>query len=101
MENPLIFEVNDLDWTMGELAHLFSQANRIGTLPHELNPNLFHSAWSVLNHQPPEIAEQCRNILISILTAPLWRVSQSGGITRNLYPAKLISLKCYENPILS
>jgi len=41
------FEPQELDWAMGELLHLFSQANRLGVYPHELRPDIFHPAWSV------------------------------------------------------
>jgi hypothetical protein len=97
----MMFEADDLDWAMGELAHLFSHANRVGILPHELNPDLFHGAWSVLNCQPFVVAEYCRSILLSMLTAPLWQISQSGGITRNFYRTKFSNPKRYENPLLN
>jgi hypothetical protein len=66
------FEADDLDWAMGELAHLFMQANRTGIYPHELNPALFHSAWSVLCAQPFEVAWKCRETLMK-MSSGNWR----------------------------
>ncbi len=77
------FETDDLDWAMGELANLFAESNRVGILPHQLNPGLFSEAWTVLCFQPLEISTRCRQTLISMLTAPLWQVSKEGYITRN------------------
>ncbi|WP_293006810.1 hypothetical protein [Nitrosomonas sp.] len=77
------FDTDDLDWAMGELTNLFAQANRVGILPHQLNPGLFSEAWTVLCFQPLEISTRCRQTLISMLTAPLWQVSKEGYIKRN------------------
>jgi hypothetical protein len=91
------FENDDLDWAMGELANLFAESNRVGILPHQLNPGLFSEAWTVLCFQPLEISTRCRQTLISMLTAPLWQVSKEGYIKRNFgfnYPDKPIR---YEN----
>jgi hypothetical protein len=77
------FENDDLDWAMGELANLFAESNRVGILPHQLNPGLFSEAWTVLCFQPLEISTRCRQTLISMLTAPLWQVSKEGYIKRN------------------
>ena len=77
------FETDDLDWAMGELANLFAESNRVGILPHQLNPGLFSEAWTVLCFQPLEISTRCRQTLISMLTAPLWQVSKEGYIKRN------------------
>lgn len=77
------FETDDLDWAMGELANLFAESNRVGILPHQLNPGLFSEAWTVLCFQPLEVSTRCRQTLISMLTAPLWQVSKEGYIKRN------------------
>ncbi|MCC8995971.1 MAG: hypothetical protein LM517_02690 [Nitrosomonas sp.] len=77
------FEVDDLDWAMGELANIFAEANRIGVLPHQINPGLFYEAWTVLCFQSTEVSNCCRQTLISMLTAPLWQVSKEGYIKRN------------------
>ncbi len=77
------FETDDLDWAMGELANLFAEANRVGILPHQLNPRLFYEAWTALCFQPLEISTRCRQTLISMLTAPSWQVSKEGYIKRN------------------
>jgi hypothetical protein len=76
------FEADDLDWAMGELANLFADANRLGILPHEINPSLFYEAWTVLCFQPIEVSTRCRQTLISMLTFPLWQVSKEGYIKR-------------------
>lgn len=65
------FEIDDLDWAMGELLQLFNHANRLGVYPHELNPKLFRSAWSVISWQPVEISVRCRDILMKTKTG-LW-----------------------------
>lgn len=70
------FEVDDLDWAMGELLQLFARANRVGVPPHELDAALFHSAWSVLNAQPIEVRLRCRDTLMFLITRPL--LFQSG-----------------------
>src|ERR1035438_5353016 len=46
------FAVDDFDWAFGELVHLFSVACRTYRMPHEINPALFHEAWTLLNPQP-------------------------------------------------
>ncbi len=55
----------DLDWGLGELLHLFCLAGRIGRYPHELDPGLFHSAWTVLNAQPFDVRMTCRSIVLN------------------------------------
>jgi hypothetical protein len=75
-EAKMNFEVDDLDWAMGELLQLFARANRVGVPPHELDAALFHSAWSVLNAQPIEVRLRCRDTLMFLITRPL--LFQSG-----------------------
>jgi hypothetical protein len=58
------FEPDDLDWAMGELLHLFDRASRLGILPHELDPAIFHPAWSVLNAQPFEVRQTAHRTLM-------------------------------------
>lgn len=58
------FELDDLDWAMGELLTLFSRANRRGVMPHELNPALFHEAWTCLNAQPFHVSLWWHRILM-------------------------------------
>ncbi len=80
------FERDDLDWAMGELMHLFSRASLVGIPPHELDPDLFYDAWTVLCHQKYEVAVRCHWTLISMLTHPLLRSK-----------TKLPSVKRYAN----
>lgn len=77
------FEMDDLDWAMGELANLFAEANSVGKFPHELDRELFYAAWTVLCFQPLEVSTRCRQTLISMLTAPLWQVSREGYIKKS------------------
>jgi hypothetical protein len=77
------FEMDDLDWAMGELANLFAQANRVGKFPHELDRELFYGALTVLCFQSLEVSTRCRQTLISMLTAPLWQVSKEGYIKKS------------------
>ena len=53
------FEPDDLDCAMGELLTVFEQAMWEGRWPHELNPTLFHAAWTVINAQPFEVSRKC------------------------------------------
>jgi len=76
------FEVDDLDWAMGELLQLFSAANRAGVYPHELRPDIFRPAWSVLNAQPFEVAQRCQRVLMATLTRPLRHVDQARSVKR-------------------
>ena len=64
------FDADDLDWAMGELLHLFTMASRTWMRPHEVNPKLFQSAWSVLNAQPFPIRAHCLDILKQARNAP-------------------------------
>ena len=82
----ILFDRDDLDWAMGELLHLFYEANFLASFPHKLNPDLFYSAWSILCYQPFEVAVRCCWILSSVLTYPLR--------SKIRFP----SLKPYENP---
>lgn len=60
------FDADDLDWAFGELLHLFSIACRTYRLPHEIDPALFHAAWSVLNAQPFEVRDKCHKRLMEV-----------------------------------
>lgn len=66
------FERDDFDWAYGELLELFERANREGVYPHELRPELFHSAWRVLNAQPFEVRTACFRALTAKLTRELY-----------------------------
>jgi hypothetical protein len=50
------FEGDDLDWALGELMHLTSQAKSAGVLPHLYSPALFAACRRVINAQPFEVA---------------------------------------------
>ncbi|MCB1976766.1 MAG: hypothetical protein KDE66_07135 [Nitrosomonas sp.] len=76
------FEIDDLDWAMGELANLFSKANRTGIYPHELDYYLFHNAWGVLCMQPFQISSRCRQTLLLMLTEPYWKTYGNGTVIR-------------------
>lgn len=82
------FDPDDLDWAMGELLHLFAHANRVGFYPHELNPGVFHSAWSVLNAQHFEVRLRCRDILVGMITRPLRHIAPASPAKRyaNFWP---------------
>ena len=64
------FDADDFDWAFGELLHLFSIAGRTYRLPHEIDPALFHEAWSVLNAQPFEVRDKCQKRLMEVWTKP-------------------------------
>lgn len=91
------FEADDLDWAMGELANLFAAANRLGTLPHQINPGLFYEAWTVLYFQSIDVSTRCQKILISMLTFPLWQVSKEGYIKRSFRFNNINKPMRYEN----
>ena len=61
------FELDDIDWAMGELLELFSRANRRGVMPHEVDTLLFHEAWTCLNAQPFQLRRRCYRILMDKL----------------------------------
>ena len=63
------FDLDDLDWAMGELANLFAKANRVGIFPHLLDPDLFYNDWIVLNRQTFEVRSRCHQTLLSMLTS--------------------------------
>jgi hypothetical protein len=60
------FEGDDVDWALGELMHLTSQAKIAGVLPHLYNPTLFYACRRVINAQPFEIASQLHAIWMSM-----------------------------------
>jgi hypothetical protein len=72
------FEPADLDWVMGELLHLFARARQLGVFPHQLDPELFHAAWTVLSMQPFPVRERCHFILMNghrAFAFPYYRLS--------------------------
>ncbi|PTN08866.1 hypothetical protein [Nitrosomonas aestuarii] len=73
------FEVDDLDWAMGELANLFANSKRTGIYPHELDYYLFHNAWGALCIQPFKIRFSCRQNLFQMLTEPYWKTDDVTG----------------------
>ena len=83
------FEVDDLDWAMGELANLFAKANEVGIYPHLLDPKLFYDAWTVLDSQPLAVRLRCRDkLLLMLTTIPLWKTYSNGTVVRLLKSAK-------------
>lgn len=60
------FEHDDLDWVFGELLELFNRAVLYWRYPHEMDPNLFHEAWSILNAQPFKVRNDCYQALMAI-----------------------------------
>lgn len=71
---------DDFDWAFGELLHLFSIAGRTFRFPHEIDPELFHAAWTVLNAQPFEVRDKCQKQLMEV-----WR---SQPVFRSRFMAK-------------
>lgn len=69
------FESDDLDWAMGELLKLFSNAHRCIQFPHDIDPLLFYEAMAVVNAQPFEVRGQCLTRLLTVWTPP----SRSNG----------------------
>ena len=76
---------DDLDWAMGKLLHLFSQANRFGIYPHELRPDIFHPAWAVLSRQPFEVAKYCYDLLMAQIPRPLHHLEIKSAKKRYAY----------------
>lgn len=60
------FEADDFDWAFGELLHLFSVACRTFRMPDEIDPALFHEAWTLLNAQPFEVRNKCHKQLMEV-----------------------------------
>lgn len=73
--HPMRFDLDDLDWAMGELAHLFMLANLHSAYPHLLNPELFRTAWHVIMWQPPEVAKHCHQTLMA-MSSGKWQQAQ-------------------------
>lgn len=82
------FEIDDLDWAMGELANLFTNANYCGVYPHLLDTHLFNNGWAVVNRQSYEIRFRCRQTLLFILTEPYWKTYSNGTVIRLTFSAK-------------
>lgn len=83
---PIVFERDDFDWAYGELLELFERANREGIYPHELRPDLFHSAWSVLNAQRLEVRLRCHKVLVEKLTRQLFPLNAKRAAKRYANP---------------
>jgi hypothetical protein len=64
------FDRDDWDWALGELLHLFKRANECGIYPHELDPDLFYEAWTILNMQNFEVRKYWHDVLIKSLRLP-------------------------------
>lgn len=82
------FDLDDLDWAMGELANLFAKANRVGIFPHLLDPELFYNAWTVVSLQPFPVNSHCRQTLLFMLTEPHWKTYSNGTVIRLSSSAK-------------
>ena len=65
------FDLDDLDWAMGELLVLFRRANRIGVYPHLLEPEVFRLGMTAINAQPFRIRQRCLWDLMNQITRPL------------------------------
>ena len=59
--------LDDKDWALGELFTLFERAWLCGRLPHELDPELFHDCWTLLNALPFKEAKHYFDRLMAIL----------------------------------
>jgi hypothetical protein len=70
---------------MGELLNLFALANRLGVYPHELRPEVFHSAWSVMCAQPFEVTQRCYRLLMDQITRPLHHLDSKPAKKRYAY----------------
>lgn len=57
------FEADALDWALGELLHMVSEAKRAGMLPHEFNPLLSYRCVLVIGCQPRDVAKHCVKVI--------------------------------------
>ncbi len=65
-----VFEVDDLDWALGELLHLIWQGKCAGVMAHEYNPLLFFRCMQVIGMQPLAVRQKCKKIIDD--THPHW-----------------------------
>lgn len=82
---PLMFESDDFDWAFGELLELFERANRCGIYPQEVNPKIFHDAWTLLTWQPFPVQQRCYAVLMSKITRPLHSVVAPRSFKKRRY----------------
>ena len=66
------FDVDDLEWAMGELLHMIWQAKRAGMLPQEFNPLLSYRCMQVIECQPRVVAEYCVKVLNDTKPGVAW-----------------------------
>lgn len=57
------FEIDDLDWALGELLHLISESKRTSLRPEEYQPLLFYRCMHVLGCQPLDVRLDCLVII--------------------------------------
>jgi hypothetical protein len=66
------FEIDDLDWALGELLHLTQQAKRCGMLVHKFNPELFSACMRCINNQPFEVRRAAHKIFTDLEPAKVF-----------------------------
>lgn len=57
------FEVDDIDWAMGELLHMIWVAKRAGVRAENFNPLLFYRCMHVIGRQPLGVRLKCIKII--------------------------------------
>ena len=60
------FEIDDLDWALGELLHITHMAKRYGMLVHKFNPDLFSECMRCINNQPFAVREEAIKPFLSL-----------------------------------
>jgi len=56
------FEIDDLDWALGELLHMTWKAKCAGILPHLYDPVLFADCLRLIHHHPFVVQQYCNEI---------------------------------------
>jgi hypothetical protein len=60
------FEADDLDWALGELLHLTSQAKACGILVHQFDPERFSACMRCINAQPFLVRQRSFAIFLNL-----------------------------------
>ena len=57
------FDIDDIDWAMGELLQMIGEAKRARCWPHAYNPLLFYRCMHVIGRQPLDERLACMQIV--------------------------------------
>ena len=61
------FDIDDIDWAMGELLHMIGEAKRARCWPQAYNPLLFYRCMHVIGRQQLEVRLGCIEIVRNVI----------------------------------